>query len=100
MTDFRGKASKPVGTHVLTQGLANEILLRPACLLSERSQALGLVIGHSNIHSHRDGTEIGTYSPRTPWTVQRSCTEIDRTTRLRALVDQALWTPSRPPRSC
>ena len=53
MTDFRGKASKPVGTHVLTQGLANEILLRPACLLSERSQALGLVTGHSNIHSHR-----------------------------------------------
>ncbi len=53
MTDFRGKASKPVGTHVLTQGLANEILLRPACLLSERPQALGLDIGHSNIHSHR-----------------------------------------------
>ena len=53
MTDFRGKASKPVGTRILTQGLANEILLRPACLLGERSQALGLVIGHSNTHSHR-----------------------------------------------
>ena len=53
MTDLRGKASKPVGTHILTQRLANEILLRPACLLSERPQALGLFIGHSNIHGPR-----------------------------------------------
>ena len=102
MTDLRGKASKPVGTHILTQRLANEILLRPACLLSERAPASPRLVHRTFEYSRPscDGTEIGTCSPRSPWATHVSCREIDRMTRLRTSVRRALWMPSPPPRSC